>query len=107
MWPDQQLTSTLGLPQNEYPSDCPTGHLQLDGVQDYDRIRSPNYKHRIIISYRLASGNVGSGGGTDEGEDNDATECSELHKRVGDGHKAYSKSRTFIFLQQVRSRVRS
>ena len=82
MWPDQQLESTFGLPQNVYPPTCPDGHLQLDGVQNYDHIRSPNCKHGVIISYSLTSGNVGSSGSTDESEDNDATECSELHKRV-------------------------
>jgi hypothetical protein len=82
MWPVQQLASAFGLPQNVYPPACPAGHLQLDGVQNYDRIRSQITSMQIIISYSLAGGNVRGSGCTDEGEDNDATECSELNKRV-------------------------
>ncbi|KAF8329638.1 hypothetical protein F5887DRAFT_923691 [Amanita rubescens] len=74
MWPVQQLASTLGLPQNVYPPDCPAGHLQLDEAKSQAMMQ-------IIISYSLAGGNVRGSGGTDEGEDNYATECSELHKR--------------------------
>jgi len=71
------------LPQNVYPAGCPDGHLQLESVHDYDRIRSSNHKHcGVIISYSFAGGNVGGSGGTGEGEDNGATERSELHKRV-------------------------